>query len=204
MKHTQLSFPSLSSLPSCRSTYRREHGGTLSLGKRRSRRPLSLKAPLHVTLRSELATSERSLLRHRPLIEKIVLKAAKSFHIRIYEKAICGNHIHLLIKGRRRADLQNFFRVISGHIAQEILRKYPLPPSRGGARKGHAKNQRKFWSLLLYSRILTWGKEYKLVKAYVIQNTLEALNLTAYRPRGRKALNKAKDLTANRKFKNTS
>lgn len=42
-----------------KSRIRKAHGGDLSIGKRRSRRPLNIKKPMHVTLRSEYAYSGR-------------------------------------------------------------------------------------------------------------------------------------------------
>jgi REP element-mobilizing transposase RayT len=113
-------------------------------------------------------------------------KAARRFRVRIYEKAICGNHLHFLVKAQTRSELQNFFRVLAGHIAQEILRNYPLLKHElrvAGGALGCKKNQRKFWSLLLYSRLLTWGREYQAVKRYIVQNTLEALGLIPYQKR---------------------
>lgn len=94
----------------------------------------------------------------------------------------------MLVRAKRRSDIQNFFRVLAGHIAQEILRRFPLSMSeRGGAQgakvKGCKKNQRKFWSLLLYSRIVCWGGDFQNVSNYIIQNTLEALSLIPYQPR---------------------
>lgn len=191
---------------------KKEHGGSLSIGKRRSRRPLSAKHPIHITLKSELATGPRSLLRNRKMINAIITKWAQCYRISLYQKALAGNHLHLLIRGKTRIEIQNFFRVVSGHIAQEILRQFPLKTDlRGGnqstgkesirnarsainnskkpqenqsnKRRGCLKNQRKFWDLLVYSRILTWGREFKTVSVYIFQNTLEALNLVAYRPR---------------------
>lgn len=169
----------------------RAHGGSHSINKRRAKRPLSTKETLHVTLRSEFAKDRRSLLKHKNHINFVIKKAARLFNIRVYEKAICGNHLHLLICGTRLAQIQNFFRVVSGHIAQEILRQFPITESErdktaGGApkrKKGCNKNQRKFWQLLIYSRIVTWGKEFKTVTRYIVQNTLEALNLVAYQQR---------------------
>lgn len=144
------------------------HGGSLSLNKRRSKRPLNTK------------------------------------------QAICGNHLHLLIRGKQRVQIQNFFRVVAGHIAQEILRQFPISKTEreaerdklelkaaGGApaftgvggkrrvlkKKACKKNQRKFWQLLIYSRIVSWGREFKTVSRYIVQNTLEALNIIAYRQR---------------------
>lgn len=174
---------------------RKDHGGSLSINKRRSRRPLNTKTPLHIVLRSDLAKGPRSLLKHKTIIRKITLKSAKRFHVQIYEKAICGNHLHMLVRAKSKRNVQNFFRVLAGHIAQEILRQFPLSENeRGGAQrnpekkvKGCKKNQRKFWNLLLYSRIVSWGWDFKNVGNYIIQNTLEALNLIPYQPRKRRS-----------------
>lgn len=158
---------------------------------------MEINKPLHVVLRSDLAKGRRSLMKNSPLVERILKKASRRFRIRIYEKAICGNHIHLAVKGRTRIDLQNFFRVAAGHIAQEILQLYPLQKhERGGApglQKGHPKNRRKFWSLLLYSRIVSWGRDFIAVKNYVIQNVKESLGLIPYQERKSRFLNFADD-----------
>ena len=166
----------------------KDHGGSLSVNTRRSRRPINIKNPIHIVLRSDLAKGSRSLLKHKTLIRKITLRSAKRFNIQVYEKAICGNHLHMLVRAKRRSDIQNFFRVLAGHIAQELLRLFPLSKNeRGGAQgrkvKGCKKNQRKFWSLLLYSRIVSWGGDFQNVSNYIIQNTLEALRLIPYQPR---------------------
>jgi len=104
--------------------------------------------------------------------------------------------MHLLVKAQSREGLQNFFRVIAGHVAQRTLEACPLPgPERGGAparekKEGCKKNQRKFWSFLLYSRAVSWGREFQIVKTYIQKNTLELLRLVAYTPRLRiKAVN---------------
>lgn len=182
------------------------HGGILSLNKRRSQRPLNTKQALHVTLRSEFAQGDRSLLRHKNHINSVIKKATKLFNVCVYQQAICGNHLHLLIQGKQRTQMQNFFRVVAGHIAQEILRQFPITKTErdrlevkaaGGAsaftgdrgqhgtikKKVCKKNQRKFWQLLIYSRIVSWGKEFKTVAQYIVQNTLQALNIIAYTQR---------------------
>jgi REP element-mobilizing transposase RayT len=163
----------------------KEHGGIHSYKTRRSRRTLSTKHSLHITLRSNLAVRQRSLLSNQAIVRKVLKKASSLFQVKVYRYAICGNHLHLQIRGTRREDIQNFFRVFAGHTAQEILRKFPLPkqPSGGAPKKTCKKNQRKFWDLLIYSRILSWGREYRNVARYILQNMLEALNLIAYKPR---------------------
>lgn len=175
---------------------RKEHGGTFAVGKRRNQRPLSLKKPLHLVLRSDFACGSRSLVRHRPLIEKVIAKAKKRFSIRVYEVAVVSNHIHVMVKGHSRRDLQNFFRVVAGHIAQELLRQFPILPSErvrpGGASGASSalksrERENKFWQTRIYSRIVSWGREYLNVKKYVVQNALEALGLIPYQTRAKRS-----------------
>ena len=169
-----------------------EHGGSWAIGRKRSRRRFSTGTSVHVTLHSKIAFGERSLTNHWPLIEEIIQRNSRRFKVRIYQKAICNNHIHLLLRGRNRKKTQNFFRVVAGHIAQQILNRHPLTRAeeRGGAhtriRDGKLlckKNQRKFWSVLLYSRIVKWGDDFATVFRYVIRNTLETLRVIPYKPR---------------------
>jgi REP element-mobilizing transposase RayT len=170
----------------------------------------------HLTLKSYHASGGRCLLKHKSLIRAVLEKAARRFGVTVYNHAVAGNHLHVLVKGRSRLGLQNFFRVFAGHTAQQILKLCPLPKPRmgrgsgGGAhdapliidsgRQSCAKNRRKFWGYLIYSRIVSWGREFKTVLRYIDRNTLEALGLIAYEPRETKpiARNKLKP-----KFTNT-
>lgn len=124
------------------------------------------------------------------MVEKVITKAKKKFAIRVYETAIVSNHIHILIMGNTRQDLQNFFRVVAGHIAQELLRKFPVLPGerakRGGA-SGSREKDNKFWQTRIYSRIVSWGREFFHVKDYVIRNALEALGLVPYKTRAKRS-----------------
>ena len=180
----QIPFPFITST-------KKQFGGSLLLGKRRRRRPLDLKKPHHLVLKSEWAQGKRNLLRHRLLIESVLLKAARRFSVRIYEKGVAGNHIHLLVKGTHRTDLQNFFRVAAGHIAQGILREHPLTlaekktgggaslKSRGGA-SSKDKSKNKFWLSRIFSDVISWGRHYKAVLNYVKINAEEALWLKPF------------------------
>jgi putative transposase len=173
-----------------KSKTQKQHGGSLAVRKRRSKRPLNIKQSHHITMKSHHAIGQRSLFKHKKMILKLIQKYSQKFRVKVYEYAIQGNHIHLLVKAMTRFELQNFFRVIAGHTAQRILKDHPLKQSAGGApgvaenKRGCAKNQRKFWSYLLYSRIVTWGREFKTVVRYIQRNTLELLQVIAYVPRG--------------------
>jgi len=171
-----------------------EHGGSLLLGKRRSKRPLSTKTPLHLVLRSDFAYGSRSLVKHKVLIHRILNKAARRFRIRIYQQAIVSNHIHLLVRGQRREDIQNFFRVFAGHSAQQILEQFPIrvhdrPKSGGAPRVAGSgpvrEKENKFWQTRIFSRIVSWGRDYANVVKYVIRNQLEADGQIPYQPRKR-------------------
>ncbi len=168
---------------------KKDHGGSLAVRKKRSRRPLNLKQSHHITMKSHHAVGIRSLFRHKKMILSLIKKNSSKFQVKVYEYALQGNHIHLLVKAQSREGLQNFFRVIAGHTAQRILKESPFRQAPGGASNkptGCKKNQRKFWSYLLYSRIITWGKEFKLVVRYIQRNTLELLQVIAYQPRSNK------------------
>jgi REP element-mobilizing transposase RayT len=170
---------------------RREHGGEHSVQRRRSRRPINICESVHIVLRSEKAHGPRALTRNKKLVLRVLDKYSKRFRVRAYETAICSNHIHCLVKAKTRKELQNFFRVFAGQVAQQILNEFPLTAKekRGGTpsaeqkASSHPKNRRTFWQLLLYSRVVSWGREFKKIKAYIIKNTMEALGLIAYQGR---------------------
>ncbi len=144
------------------------HGGSLAIKKRKTARPLCHKRPLHIILKSDRAKGRLSLLNHQGFVDKTLTKFSTKFRISIYEKAIVGNHIHLLIRGKTRKGIQDFFRTIAALIARHVTK----------ARKG--KPFGRFWTYLLFSRLLTWGRAFETVKAYIIKNTLEVLGLVKY------------------------
>jgi hypothetical protein len=59
--------------PAFRNWNRREYGGALSLGKRKSFRPIDTRRTMHLVLRSSRAKGEHSML--RPKFEKRVRRA---------------------------------------------------------------------------------------------------------------------------------
>src|SRR3954469_5728124 len=84
---------------------RREHGGEIRRGKRKLHRPLNTKLPVHIVMRSEIARAKLSLLNHQRAIEKIIRKWADRYQVSVFEIAIVSNHIHLLIRGKKRSSL---------------------------------------------------------------------------------------------------
>lgn len=153
----------------------KEFGGAhLKKSNPHFRRPLAVKRPIHLVMRSTMATKDLSFL--HPLrakrIELVVRKQAQRFGVRVYQHANAGNHLHLLIKTHCREAFRSFIRAISGIIARVTT----------GIEKGALLGKR-FWDARPFTRIVEWGWEYKNVCAYVLQNTLEALGFIAYQPR---------------------
>jgi hypothetical protein len=155
---------------------RLEHGGATGSGKRKRERPFSRRMPLHVTFRSPHARGAWSLRRkaNETAVAEELERAARRFGIKIYERAVLAMHLHLLLRARSREGLQNFLRMVGGRIVQRVT----------GARKGQPCGV-DFWDELAYSRVVSWGREFELVRRYIVQNLFETMGLIAYRPRTR-------------------
>jgi REP element-mobilizing transposase RayT len=97
---------------------RTEHGGSLSSGKRKTSRPIATKRPLHIVMRSSKACGKLSFLnfQNSSAISQIIKRTTAKFHIRLFRFSNSGNHLHLLIQGSRRKDIQNFLRTAAALI----------------------------------------------------------------------------------------
>ena len=151
------------------------HGGQHAVGKRKKSRPIALKKSLHIIMKSSRAKGKFSLraFHTQSEIEKLIKRFAKRFKIKIYRFAINFNHIHFVLKTSQRKDLQNFLRATAGQTAVLVL----------NAKKGEKRG--KFWDWLAFSRIVEWGKAFRFVMTYVLQNELEARGVIPYQPRAR-------------------
>lgn len=161
-----------------------EHGGSLSFGKRKTFRPIDPKQPLHVVLRSSKAKGALSLLhpRHCNAVESFVRKTAKRWGVRLYRFANVGNHLHLLVQVPTREAWKRFSKELSGGIAQIVT----------GAQKGVAlarsndentpeSAKRGFWDHLVYTRIVSFGRDFKGMCRYIIKNLFESVGVPVER-----------------------
>lgn len=153
------------------------HGGEHTKKKRKSRRPFDPKQALHVVLRSSQARGQYSMLhpRHCNHIRNLMDRLKTRWNISVYRYANVGNHLHLLIRAKSRADWQGFIREFSGGVAMIVT----------GAKKGNglprSKNKdipesakRGFWDYLVFSRIVAFGKDFRRAATYVLKNLWEA------------------------------
>lgn len=158
----------------------KEVGGSLLNGVNpREQRPISVKRPMHLVMRSCHAQGTCSLLRSEfaGRVARLVQRLGKAKGVRIYRFANSGNHVHLILLPRSRQAFQAFIRALSGLITRLVLK----------SERGKPADLSKFWDARPYTRIVEWGREFKAVTAYVLQNTLEALGFIPYQPRSERS-----------------
>lgn len=167
-------------------------GGALLAGKRKSLRPLSSKDSIHFVMRSRWARGTDSFLckRNRSAVDLIITKFSKKFGVRIYERAINGNHIHLLLKITNRVLYRAFIKAVTGKIASHVMKQQSFElfrESKVSSEWGDGVNMTKkgqgFWEFRPFSRIVNWGRDYQSSVKYLRQNVLEALGFIRYTPR---------------------
>lgn len=184
-------------------------GGALLEGRRKHSRPLSSKNSLHFVLRSRWATGNDSFLvpRNRKVIDNIITHFAKKFGVKIYERALNSNHIHLLLRITNRPLYRAFIKAVSGKIASQVmgqqsfklfcksrqLGSFELHAKKSKAGDGVqtteensteiGKKSQGFWEFRPFSRIVNWGSDFKTCVQYLKQNVLEAMGFTPYKPR---------------------
>jgi REP element-mobilizing transposase RayT len=99
---------------------RTEHGGDLRRGRRKLERPVSARRPLHLTLHSDRARGEWSMLRHRREVQEALRACARRTGVRVYDFANGGSHLHLLVRAGRRDAFQAFLRSFAGIVARIV------------------------------------------------------------------------------------
>ena len=139
-----------------------ESGGSFGRGRRKERRIFSSKQAIHLVFRSEKARGNLSFLHraNRQMVEEALKALAALWGIVLYDRAVNTNHIHVLVRARSRANLTGFLRTFPGLVAMKLTR----------ARKGNALPE-SFWSERVYSRLVSWGREFRKVKAYLLQKS---------------------------------
>lgn len=155
----------------------RQFGGLLLKGNAKIARPVSTKLPIHLVLKSHVAVGPRSLLHRRNAgrVGDIIRQQAAAKGIRVYHFVNVGNHLHLVLRiqhasrpaGQRA--FSAFLRAISGLIARHVLR----------AERGAAQGI-KFWQARPFTRIASWGREFRALSDYMTKNSKQARGLVAW------------------------
>jgi putative transposase len=168
-------------------------GGKLLHGRRRSRRPLSSKEPIHLVIRSVWAVGRHSLLRreNKREIENLITIFSHRFGVKVYRRAVASNHVHLVIRPIARTLYNKFIRALSGKIASQVMRGQSFKEFKSllagegvhASKEIQGKGQR-FWQFRPFTRVLFWGRDYRQACGYVTQNLMEAIGFIDYQPRG--------------------
>lgn len=164
-------------------------GSLLQHSNAKTARPISVRRPMHLVLRSSAATGEQSFLRAKfnARIRAIIRKQAQINGVKLYGVANKGNHFHLLLLAKSRKTYTNFVRAITGLIARIVSGR-----ERGKSKTSTSKaadlgqrmaafSKKKFWDQRPFSRIIEWGKNLKIAKQVLENGKIEAIgfgNLT--------------------------
>jgi len=143
-KRTQFLFPTFGQTTS-------EFGGSLLKGKRKAARPISVKLPMHLVLKSDVLIFRKNLKAHREVVQRF----AKKFHIKIMQNEFNGNHVHLIIRVLHKANYNAFIRAVTSRMAAIAKLK-------------------KAFTLRPYTRFVQWGRDLKNAISYLNINCLEA------------------------------
>ncbi len=136
------------------------HGGTHALGKRKTFRPLATRKPIHLVL-----ISKKKLYRHSSLIAFQLFKQGELAGVKIFQQAVAADHVHLVIGIPSRDAYKAFARALTGILARSLGKK--------------------LWALLPFTRVANWGRDYENLRAYLLQNRVEAGGWVPYKARGR-------------------
>lgn len=109
-------------------------------------RPLSTKHPLHMVLKAN-----GFLLFKQREIRTIFARVNKRFGMKAYQLAIHEDHIHTIIRIHNRNLYKKWIRALCSLLAGLGFGFIVRP----------------------YTRILSWGREFKLVRYYILNNQLE-------------------------------
>ena len=132
---------------------------------------MSFKRPLHVVLNSSKARGRWAFLDSRNLrkVERWLAVFASKYGVRVYQKAINWNHLHLVVRFPNRESYCGFIRALSGTIPKVVFE--------------FSNSIESFWDCRPFTRVIEWGRDYRGTCSYVHRNTLEALGMMTYKAR---------------------
>lgn len=134
-------------------------GGVLRQKRRgRRERVLSSKEPIHLVMKSNYSILRQT--KNYSLILKLIQKYSKKFHVKIEQLTVQNNHIHLLLRIKKRSQHHSFLRVLAGQMAQNI--------------------KSKLWKQRPFTRVIKGYRAYRRCKDYIQLNEREAQKQILY------------------------
>jgi len=138
--------------------FKREFGGSLLEGKRKTTRPLSTKEPIHLVLKS---TANRVFFPGDRRIENLIRNHAAKYKIKLYRVSLNWTHVHAIIQIPDRKAYNSFIRTVTAELVRLIskIKKIDLTG---------------LFDLRPFTKIISWGRQFKGLFGYHDLNDLEA------------------------------
>lgn len=129
----------------------KEFGGSLLKGKRKKKRPIDTRKPMHLVFK---AKNPDKLLREVKPVRQMICKYANQVRLKIFSIAVHADHIHICLRVDDRTSYVKWVRALTSRLVQL------LPGLK--------------WALRPYTRIMEWGRDLKRVISYLTKNRNEA------------------------------
>ena len=136
----------------------KKFGGSLTIGKRKSMRPLSTKHPLQLVLKS---TGNKYFAPDSRDIEALIRSHASKYNINLLKTSFNWSHIHFAIVIPTRDAYKRFIRTLTSAMVKYLSKKY-------------GKNLKGLFDLLPFTEILSWGRQLRIIFEYFEKNDMEA------------------------------
>lgn len=177
--------------------YKKSFGGSELVGRRKSRRPLSTKSPVHLILKSK---TQKIFHPNNQSLRDLILRTAKKFNIQVHEYALNWSHIHLIIQLWDRQDYVRFIRALTSLMAMAFEKSRARNTLQKSSEKNTISGTEKLFTLRPFTRILAWGKDYKNTVQYVFLNFQESLGFK----RNKRTTHRKKSRTEPNSFKGST
>ena len=138
--------------------FKMSFGGSLLSGKRKNALALSTRNPIHLILKT---SGHKFFGPGNKSLERLVFDHASKYKIRIHRLSLNWSHIHMIIQIPSRQAYKSFIRTLTAAIVIAVSK------AKGSVLKG-------IFDLRPFTRILSWGRDFKNVMAYHDLNDLEA------------------------------
>jgi REP element-mobilizing transposase RayT len=141
--------------------YKKEFGGSLLIGKRKTARPIVVKKPMHLILKT---TKLSPFNPTNYKLEKIIKQYALRYKITIYDYSLNWSHIHLTMKLPNRAAYFAFIKTVTAALISFLS-------------KALKRDLKGLFNLRPYTKIITCKKQFENAIDYMELNQQEALGL---------------------------
>lgn len=160
----------LSLIPTSSLTPMKSFGGDLNSGQRKVARPISIKRPMHLVLKSSRARGRFCFLNHRGDLDQSLKRVSQKWGVRVMDRVWVRNHIHMVVQVSSRTQYRSWIRELTGALVKVL-----------SARTREVL--RSFFDLRPWTRILDWGRDLRNAFDYLKLNRMEVVGLRPYESR---------------------